>query len=357
VRRIDPIAAGAVVLATVVLAALLVRHDPPGPLWACGPVALLVLRLRTGRRTTIVLAVAMLVVLTVTAIAAGGQVATLLPLVFLGWSVAAVTLGEVIRGRAARVRALRTSREEETRRRLAEERLRIARDLHDGVAHAMATINVQAGAAAHVLQRRPEAAGAALEAIRQASGEALDELTAMLRVLRDPASTAPKPGLDGLADLVGSVRAGGLAVSLTIDGPAESVPAPTSTAAYRIVQESLTNVIRHAKASTAAVTVVASADRGLWVEIRDDGHSSPLGDESDKSGKSGVGIQGMRERAESTGGTLVAGPSADGGFRVGARWEIAPSPGGKAPQSPRRATLESAGGEAPQSAHPKETRG
>jgi signal transduction histidine kinase len=295
-------------LVTVVLAVALARHEPPGPVWALGWASLFALRMATDRRTALAGGAAMVAVLGTTALI-GGEV--LLPIVFLGWSAAAFLLADAFRARSDRRRAVKQA---EDRRRAAEERLRIARDLHDGVAHAMATINVQAAAASHVLANRPEAAGAALAAIRQASGEALDELTAMLKLLREPVSRAPAPGLGTLADLVGTVRAAGLPVSLTVDGPAEAVPAAVGTAAYRIVQESLTNVVRHAGASRALVTVTASAKR-LAVEVRDDGTGK-----GEWSG-AGVGITGMRERAEATGGRLVAGPAADGGFRVGATWE------------------------------------
>nr|WP_296070139.1 histidine kinase [uncultured Actinoplanes sp.] len=295
-------------LVTVVLAVALARHDPPGPVWALGWASVFALRMATGRRTALAGAAAMVAVLGATALI-GGEV--LLPVVFLGWSAAAFLLADAIRARADRTRAVKQAEE---RQRVAEERLRIARDLHDGVAHAMATINVQAAAASHVLAKRPEAAGAALAAIRQASGEALDELTAMLKLLREPAARAPAPGLGTLAELAGTVRAAGLPVSLTVDGPVETVPGAVGTAAYRIVQESLTNVVRHAGASRALVTVTAG-ERGLTVEVRDDGAGA-----RDWPG-AGVGITGMRERAESTGGRLAAGPIAGGGFRVGARWE------------------------------------
>src|SRR5204862_4980542 len=138
------------------------------------------------------------------------------------------------------------SREEEAARRVAEERLRIARDLHDSVAHAMATINVQAGAAAHVLDRQPEAAGSALTAIQRASAEVLEELASMLAVLREGAERperAPAPGLTDLRRLVDSTALSGLAVELRAEGRTEAIPPALATAAYRVVQESLTNVL------------------------------------------------------------------------------------------------------------------
>jgi signal transduction histidine kinase len=164
------------------------------------------------------------------------------------------------------LRNLSRSREEESRRRIVEERLRIARDLHDSVAHGLATINVQAAAAGHVLAKRPEAAASALSIIEQNSATVLDELATMLTVLREPG-----PGLESLDRLAANARAAGLTVSLTVTGPIRAIPHGPATAAYRIVQESLTNVIRHASATAAHVTVRAGPDHALHLEIRDNG--------------------------------------------------------------------------------------
>ena len=320
----------AVGVVTVVLAVFIVRHYPNGPVWACGWISLFVLGDRTGRRTAIIGAVAMLATLSVAAVSLGyGRVSILLPLVFLGWSAAAVALGDVLRGRRAYLDGLREradflerTRDEEARRRVAEERLRIARDLHDSVAHAMATINVQAAAAGHVLTRRPEAVAPALAAIQRTSGTVLDELAAMLAVLRSPGERAgrePAPAIDGIGGLVETARDAGLEVSLTLEGPTGAVSPVLATAAYRIVQESLTNVVRHAAASAAWVTVRAGARDALAVEIRDDGAGVSV-----PAPGGGVGLVGMRERAEATGGRLTAGPGAGGGFAVRARWEPKP---------------------------------
>ena len=162
-------------------------------------------------------------------------------LALVGLSAVAVLAADAMRGRRERV----ASRLE---RRLAEDRLQIARDLHDSVAHSMATINVQAGVAAHVIDRHPEQAAAALEAIRVASRDVLDELAAMLSVLRDetPAARHPTPDLTSLEELVESSGRAGLHVDLQVSGDLDAVPPAVSTAAYRIVQEALTNVARHA---------------------------------------------------------------------------------------------------------------
>jgi signal transduction histidine kinase len=317
----------AVGVVTVVLGCYVGRHYQNGPVWATGWIVLLALSWRTNRRTAVLGSAAMLTVLTAVALSAASH--WIVPLVFLGWSVAAVLLGDALRnhrqyvvGLAERAQYLERTRDQESRRQVAEERLRIARDLHDSVAHAIATINVQAGAAAHVLDRRPEAAKTALAAIQRASGDVLDELTAMLTLLRDDGSRAdrsPTPGIEEIERLVAATRGSGLRVSYVHEGPTHLVPAPVGTAAHRIVQESLTNVIRHANATTAVVTVRAGADRGLTVEVRDDG----TGATAPVAG-AGVGVIGMRERAASTGGRVTVGPADHGGFLVRASWDPRP---------------------------------
>ncbi len=205
-----------------VLPAYVARSYPGGPVFVTGWIALFALSVRTSRRSALVGAAALVAALGGSAAATGG--APLLHLVFVGWSAFAVFLGDAVRNRRkylaeleARARSLELTREEEARRWVAEERLRIARDLHDGVAHAMATINVQAGAAVHVMDKRPEAARDALAAIRRASGDVLDELTALLELLREDgqaAERAPTPGLDDVEALVASMKDAELPVSL-----------------------------------------------------------------------------------------------------------------------------------------------
>src|ERR1700746_3389945 len=158
-------------------------------------------------------------------------------------------------------------------RRLDEERLRIARELHDVVAHTMATINVQAGVAAHVLPTRPEAAAESLQAIKTASKEGLRELRAILNVLRqadDADPTQPAPGTAQLEDLIAGARRAGLETTLTVTGDRVPLPAAVDLAAYRIIQESLTNTIRHAGPATAAVSLGYQHDE-LRVEVTDTG--------------------------------------------------------------------------------------
>jgi len=250
--------------------------------------------------------------------------------VFVGWSAAAVFLGDSLRNRRSylreleeRNRSLEQTREEESRRRVAEERLRIARDLHDGVAHAIATINVQAGAAAHVVDRRPESAKRALDAIQGASRDALDELAAMLSLLRDTddaASRAPTPGVREIAELVEAAGASQLDVHLEVGASSDAIGPSVGTAMYRIVQESLTNVMRHAPGATTDVVIRRLSDGTLQLEISDRGGRAAVLAAPTPALGAGMGIRGMRERAESTGGVLEAGPADDGGFRVLATW-------------------------------------
>jgi signal transduction histidine kinase len=239
---------------------------------------------------------------------------------------AAMWWGEAVRARRAYVAELRDraeqaerTREEEARRRVDEERLRIARELHDVVSHTIGVISVQAGVAAHLLERRPDKAAESLAAIRQASDEALGELHAMLGVLRerdgDGGGTplAPAPGLGELDALVAQAAGAGVEVQVSLEGSPRPLPAAVDLACYRVVQESLTNVVRHAGASRAEITV-RHDDGRVVVEVTDDGRGAAVG--NGNGGGPGMGIAGMRERARSLGGTLEAGPRPGGGFRV-----------------------------------------
>ncbi|TYK45377.1 sensor histidine kinase [Actinomadura decatromicini] len=225
-----------------------------------------------------------------------------------GWVVAMVALGWVRHSRLAYLR-------EAERRAAGEERLRIARELHDVVGHHLSLINVQAGTALHRYHRDPAQGETALAAIKESSRDALRDLRATLGVLRqadEEAPTAPAPGLDRIGDLVGAARAAGLTVRTRLDGAADP-PTEVGLAAYRIVQESLTNVSRHARAAEVVVSV-ADGPGGLLVEVADDGRGAtavPAGP--------GSGVDGMRERARALGGELTAGPGPGGGFVVRAR--------------------------------------
>jgi signal transduction histidine kinase len=225
--------------------------------------------------------------------------------------------GIAMANRRAYVESIRDRAEQEARRRVDEERLRIARELHDVVAHTMATINVQAGVAAHVLSTRPEAVAESLQAIKAASKDGLRELRAILNVLRqadDADPTQPAPGTAQLETLITGARRAGLDTTLTVTGELVPLPAAVDLAAYRIVQESLTNAIRHAGPATAAVSLGYGHDE-LRVEVTDTGH----GPAPAAVHNGGHGLAGMRERAAAVGGTLETGPGAAGGFRVAAR--------------------------------------
>jgi signal transduction histidine kinase len=237
----------------------------------------------------------------------------------VGLLLAALALGDAVRWRAA----YRASQREHVARQISEERLRIARDLHDSIAHAMTAINVQAGAAAHLLQRRPEAAAAALAEIRRVSGEALGDLRGTLGQLRDGghAPLRPAPSLDGLDDLVERVRAAGVDVSLTRYGTSGRIPASLEAAAHRIVQEALTNVLRHSRASVATVTVTVD-DTSLVLDVSDDGNGT-LVSVDHESDQAGFGLLGMRERALSVGGHVEACPRPGGGWCVHANLPLA----------------------------------
>jgi signal transduction histidine kinase len=230
---------------------------------------------------------------------------------------AAATLGGIaVASRRAYIASIQDRAEADARRTIDEERLRIARELHDVVAHTMATINVQAGAAAHVLRDRPDAAAEALATIKSVSKDGLRELRTILNVLRqadeaDP--TQPTPGIGQVHGLIDGAARAGLKTTLTVSGPVRPLPAAVDLAAYRIVQESLTNAIRHAGPATAAVTLTY-ADGELLVEVTDTGL-----DGAGLGSTGGHGLIGMRERASSVGGSLAAGPGPDGGYRVAAR--------------------------------------
>jgi signal transduction histidine kinase len=224
-----------------------------------------------------------------------------------------------------RTAELEQAREELARQAVIEERLRLARELHDVVAHSMSVIAVQSGVGAHVAESRPEEVGKALAAIEATSRATLEELRRLLGVLRQDsepqASLAPVPGLADLDGLLAEVAKAGLAVRLRVQGTPSPLPAGVDLSAYRIVQEALTNVVKHAGPAQAQVTI-GYRDRDVTVEVTDDGRgaAAPAGD---GRGGTGHGLVGMRERVAAFGGDLVAGPRRGGGFRVAARLPLA----------------------------------
>jgi signal transduction histidine kinase len=237
--------------------------------------------------------------------------------------VVALLAGIAIRSRRNDARDRRERAEQAAQRRLDEERLRIARELHDVVAHTMATITVQAAAASQLLGTEPERTAESLAAIRAASKEGLRELRAILDVLRrsdDPADpSAPVPRLARLDALAEGVRHAGLPVTVQVEGEPRPLPAVADLAAFRVIQEALTNTVRHAGPATATVTLTYGPD-DLRVEVTDTGTGSPA------PNGSGHGIRGMRERAAVAGGTIEIGPTEAGGFRVAAWFPCSPEP-------------------------------
>jgi signal transduction histidine kinase len=219
-------------------------------------------------------------------------------------------LGEAARNRRAAI-------EQEARRAVTEEQARIARELHDVIAHSVSVIVVQAGAADDVFERRPDQARAALRSIESTGREAMRELRLLLGAVRPGEGeerSDPKPGLDRLDELAGPLRSAGLAVSVQREGRVRELSSGVDLSAYRIVQEALTNTLRHARATRADVTVRYLSDM-LELDVLDDGRGgAPATQDGGRHG-----IVGMRERAAMLGGTLDAGSIPSGGYRVHAR--------------------------------------
>ncbi|GAA2542023.1 histidine kinase [Winogradskya consettensis] len=210
---------------------------------------------------------------------------------------------------AARLRQSLTEQELDARRRRAEERVDVARDLHDAVSHTLAVVGVHLNVALDAFDDEPEEARDAVRLAQDVRGRAMTDLKALVDVLRrDPGTSEPAYGLESLEGLTGQVSAAGVRVRLVEVGERADVPAPVATAVHRVVQESLTNTVRHAGAEEATVTL-HYAPESVTVEIVDDGGGGLTGSE-------GHGIMGMRERVAALGGTLVAGDGPDGGFRV-----------------------------------------
>jgi signal transduction histidine kinase len=224
-----------------------------------------------------------------------------------------------------RTTELERAREELARRAVVEERLRLARELHDVVAHAMSVIAVQSGVGAHVADTNPQEAAKALTAIEATSRAALTELRRLLGVLRQEdqpqGDLAPVPGLADLEGLLAEVAKAGLAVRLRVEGRPSPLPAGVDLSAYRIVQEALTNVVKHAGPAHAQV-VVGYRAQDVRVEVTDDGRGAVTSVSDGRAG-TGHGLIGMRERVAAFGGDLEVGPRPDGGFRVAARLPLA----------------------------------
>ncbi|WP_199433509.1 sensor histidine kinase [Qaidamihabitans albus] len=233
----------------------------------------------------------------------------------LAWLIAAGAAGEALRQAERRADEAERTREETARRRADEERLHIARELHDSLTHQISVVKVQAEVAVHLARKRGEQVPDALLAIREAGREAARELRATLEALREDDKNPPH-GLDHVPELVQRARTAGLDAKLTIEGHRNDVPAALDRTAYRIVQESLTNIARHAAAGTASVRIDCRPD-ALVIRVDDDGKAT-----SDTAPVPGVGLLGMRERVTALGGHLLAAPRSEGGFTVQAELPV-----------------------------------
>ncbi|MFE9437842.1 sensor histidine kinase [Streptomyces sp. NPDC006602] len=301
-----------------------VTGDPRAPVAMSAVIALYTVASTTDRPTTWRVGL-----LTMTVLTGASMLAGPLPwyaqenLAIFAWTGIGATAGDAVRSRRAFVHAIREraeraerTREEEARRRVAEERLRIARDLHDVVAHHIALVNVQAGVAAHVMDKRPDQAKEALAHVREASRSALNELRATVGLLRqsgDPeAPTEPAPGLDRLDELVGTFRSAGLRIEVARADNGTTLPAAVGLAAYRVIQEALTNVQKHAGTEAKAEVSVVRVGPNVEITVLDNG----AGEDHDPETVGGHGLLGMRERVNALRGTLTTGPRYGGGFRV-----------------------------------------
>ncbi|MFI7427356.1 sensor histidine kinase [Micromonospora sp. NPDC049836] len=322
---------------------------PDGPGWLGLFVALYTLAAYGDGRRSLVVAGVGTSLLTVGWLVAAADIE---PRAAIGWvffrigaSVMSAALGESVRSRRViaaeaqeRAELAERTREEEARARVDAERLRIAREVHDTVAHAIAIINVQSGVTAHVLDKRPDVAREALRAIEQTSSRALREMRAILRVLRDDDDgRVPYPGLGQIDELAVKAREAGLDIKIEETSPETSLPSAVGSAAYRIVQESLTNVIRHVGPTRVTIALHPGVD-AVQIRVTDEGRRAASGEDAGDlhlpsqhragagtSAGPGRGIVGMRERCELLGGELDAGPRPGGGFEVNARLPLAPT--------------------------------
>ncbi|CAM5459508.1 histidine kinase OS=Streptomyces griseorubiginosus OX=67304 GN=liaS_1 PE=4 SV=1 [Streptomyces griseorubiginosus] len=310
----------AVLAVSTLSGAAYVLHAHPGPLGALSVFAAVHLASQQGRRGWAAGASGLFLA----AYAATGPTvheAVEKTALLAGWFLCGVVTGlagsnwqAYLRQTEQRALEAERTREEAALRRAGEERLRIARELHDSLTHSISIVKLQAGVAVHLARKRGEEVPPALLAIQEAGGEAMRELRATLEVLRTDEPTGT-PGL-----LVERARAAGLSVDLSVTGEECALPAPLDRAVYRIVQESLTNAARHAGPAEVRVELAYGKDH-LTVRVDDDGAADP-----DRPPRPGHGLTGMRERVTALGGTLSAGPRDEGGFSVCARLPLEPGP-------------------------------
>ncbi|MFJ6433576.1 sensor histidine kinase [Streptomyces sp. NPDC091416] len=306
-RRRYPVAVGWFTVVGTGVYYLLSTVD--GPLVLVPVAALYALAAQGRTRASVAMAAVMVIGVGAGVLVGTGDVNGTAVFMLTGWLVAVVALGAMRHGRVAYA-------EEEARLRATQERLRIARELHDVIGHNMSMIHVQASSALHRLRKDPAQAQEALTAIKQGSKEGLRELRATLGVLRqvdEEAPTAPSPGLSRIDELVSSAARAGLDVRVEQSGGRSPLPAAVDLAAYRIVQESLTNAVRHSGAGHVVVSI-HRGERELTLSVRDDGRGAT------RSGREGgSGIAGMTERAQALGGTLSTGSGSADGFVVRCR--------------------------------------
>ncbi len=320
--RSAPVAAFGVSLASTVL--FLWLGYSPGPIYLAPFAGLLVLVARSPSSIWISAAIVSATSLALARAASGWSLGILIFGVV--WLAATALFASGVRLRRrfqaeteSRQRYETSSREEERRRKAVEDRLRIARDVHDVVGHSLAVISLQAGVAEHLLKSRPDEAQRAVAAIRSVSKEALSQLRTELAQLRGEDGVPPiagaAPGLAEVPALVDSLRGAGVAVELEVNGAGRNVTDIVSVACYRIVQEALTNVARHAGPGTAAKVRLDTNGDSLEIEVLDDGHGSTT------SITDGQGLLGMRDRTMALGGRFMSSNRPDGGFRV---WAVLP---------------------------------
>jgi signal transduction histidine kinase len=328
-RRSPALVLGVVMAACVVYFAL---GYPYGPAWLSLVVAIWTAVTAGARRAAWATALLGLAAYFALAVLLGRVDPATVPEIaaHLGWLLLVLVVAEVaMAGRQRRLAAERT-RAEEARRRAGEERMRIARELHDVLAHNISLINVQAGVALHLMDEQPGQSRSALAAIKQASNDALGELRSVLDVLRqgdEAPPRAPASGLAQLDSLVAGAEATGLNVRARVEGTPRPLPAGTDLAAFRIVQESLTNVTRHAGPATTTV-LLAYGEKDLTIQVDDDGRGVEPPSVAGIPLRPGRGLAGMRERVAALGGELTTGPRPGGGFRVQARLPLDDADGG-----------------------------
>ena len=305
-------------------AGLLMAVGPPGPMPLMVALVVYVVAATTNRRTSLPSAAVPITAIVVGSLCSHGGpdwggVAFLPFVVVAGWLAGENTRARRVYARAVAERTAEREREQVDRalRAAADERVRIARELHDVVAHAMSVISVRSGVARVVLDSQPEEAREALAIIETTSRRALNEMRLLVGVLRQPedgADRAPAPGLADLPELIEQITQAGVTVEVAQEGETPALPAGLDLSAYRIVQEALTNVVRHAGRAHARLTLRYRADL-MEIEVIDDGGTRTPGRVEVSSNGQGHGIVGMRERASLFGGDLLAAP-VGAGFRV-----------------------------------------